>query len=63
MSITASCPRCDQTITATDEDDLVRRVQAHARTDHGMTRELPRKHVLALLRKKGSAKPPTNSDR
>ena len=57
MPITATCPRCDTEITAEDDDDLVQRVQAHARSQHGLTHTLPRKHVLALLRKQGSAKP------
>jgi hypothetical protein len=62
MPITATCPRCDTTITASDEDDLVHQVQAHARTEHGMTRELPRKHVLAMLRKRASAQPRISTD-
>jgi hypothetical protein len=35
-------------ITGTDEDDLVTRVQEHART-HDNT-EVPREHILAHLR-------------
>lgn len=34
MSITTPCKRCHQLIVASDEDDLVRQVQEHAR-DHG----------------------------
>jgi hypothetical protein len=36
-------------ITAADEDQLVARVQAHAR-DHDGTPELSREHILAHLR-------------
>jgi predicted small metal-binding protein len=50
MPITASCPRCDYTITANDEDELVTKVEAHVRDDHGLTHEMPRKHVLAMLK-------------
>ncbi|HYX84377.1 MAG TPA: DUF1059 domain-containing protein [Gaiellales bacterium] len=53
MPIRATCPRCDAVIMATDEDDLVAKVQAHARDDHAFTRALPRKHILALLRRQG----------
>jgi predicted small metal-binding protein len=49
MTITANCPRCDTTITAEDEEDLVTKVQTHAREDHGLAHTLPRKHILALL--------------
>ena len=34
MTISIPCKRCKETITATDEDDLVRQVEEHAR-DHG----------------------------
>jgi len=34
MTISLTCTRCRQPITARDEDDLVAQVQAHAR-DHG----------------------------
>ncbi len=63
MSITANCPRCDVTITAPDEDDLVRQVQEHTRTKHGLTHTLPAKHVLAMLRKQELATPPSEPDR
>jgi hypothetical protein len=53
MAMTLKCPRCDREITAPDEDELVRRVTAHARDDHG--RALPRKHVLWQLRRQGGA--------
>ena len=50
MTLKMKCPRCDTVITAADEDDLVARVQAHARNDHGLQHTLPRKHILANLR-------------
>lgn len=48
MTITVDCKRCHQPITATDEDDLVAQVQAHAR-DHGGahgTHVPTREHIL-----------------
>jgi hypothetical protein len=51
MPLTVTCPRCDAPITAQDEDDLVQKVQAHARDDHELTHTLPRKHILARLHK------------
>ena len=56
MTIRATCPRCDTVITAADEDDLVAKVQAHARDDHGFTRVLPRKHILAVFRRQGGSR-------
>ena len=50
-TLTAHCPRCDRVISASDEDDLVIQVRAHARDDHGMTHVLPRRHVLAQLQR------------
>ncbi len=49
MTITMPCKRCRVTITADDEDDLVAKVQTHAREDHNLKHDLPRKHVLAHL--------------
>ncbi len=49
MSITMPCRRCDTMITADDEDDLVAKVQAHARAEHNLKHDLPRKHILAHL--------------
>jgi len=49
MTISMTCQRCDAVITADDEDDLVAKVQAHARGDHGLAHILPRKHILAHL--------------
>lgn len=49
MTITLTCTRCRQPITARDEDDLVAQVQAHAR-DHGgahATHIPTREHILA----------------
>ncbi len=51
MPLTINCPRCDIPITAQDEDDLVQRVQVHVRADHGSAHTLPRKHILARLRR------------
>ncbi len=51
MSLTTNCPRCDTPITAQDKDDLVEKVQTHVREDHGLKHTLPRKHILARLRK------------
>lgn len=51
MSLTVNCPRCDAVIDAEDEDDLVAKVQAHVRDDHGLEHTLPRKHILARLRR------------
>jgi hypothetical protein len=38
-------------ITAENEDDLVTQVQDHAARDHDLPRVLPRKHILARLRR------------
>jgi hypothetical protein len=54
MSISLPCPRCDKVITAEDEDDLVAQVQDHVardHDDHGLPKVLPRKHILARLRR------------
>jgi len=51
MTISVPCPRCDTVITAEDEDDLVAQVQDHVARDHDMPRVLPRKHILARLRR------------
>ena len=53
MTITTTCKRCRQPIIATDEDDLVAQVQAHAR-DHGGARgtHIPtRDHILGHIRR------------
>lgn len=52
-TLTANCPRCGFELHAADEDELVALVQEHVREDHGFERELPRKHILAYLRKAG----------
>lgn len=52
MTISAPCKRCHEMIVATDEDDLVRQVQEHAR-DHGGAhgKHIPtRERILAHLR-------------
>jgi hypothetical protein len=51
MTISVPCPRCDKVITATDEDDLVVQVQDHVGRDHDLPKVLPRKHILARLRR------------
>jgi hypothetical protein len=54
MTISITCKRCKELITAENEDDLMAQVQDHAR-DHGGARgtHLPsREHVLAHLRKR-----------
>jgi uncharacterized C2H2 Zn-finger protein len=53
MSVTVACPRCDAVIDAKDEDDLVAKVQKHVHEDHGLKHTLPRKHILARLRRSG----------
>ena len=53
MAMTLNCPRCDAVVNAEDEDDLVAKVQAHVREDHDLQHTLPRKHILARLRKVG----------
>ena len=53
MTISLPCKRCKQTIVATDEDDLLRQVEEHAR-DHGGARgkHVPsREHILRHLRR------------
>ena len=54
MTMTLTCPRCDTIIDAEDEDDLVAKVQAHVRDDHDLEHTLPRKHILARLRREGA---------
>ncbi len=56
MTVTTTCKRCRQPIVATDEDDLVAQVQAHAR-DHGGARgtHIPtREHILGHFRRQES---------
>ena len=51
MTVSMPCKRCGETIAAEDEQQLVRRVQAHAR-DHGGAHgsHIPTsEHVLARL--------------
>jgi hypothetical protein len=51
MTLSVPCPRCHEPITATDEDQLVAQVQAHAR-DHGGahgTHVPSRERILAHL--------------
>lgn len=49
MSITMTCGPCGTVISGDDEDQLVDRVQAHAR-DHDGAPDLSREHILAHLR-------------
>ena len=58
MPIRANCPRCDTLITAANEDELVAKVQAHVRDDHGLSHALPRKHILAILRRRQAGTTP-----
>lgn len=51
MSMSITCPRCDVTIDAKDEAELVAMVQRHVRVDHGLEHTLPPKHILARLRR------------
>jgi predicted small metal-binding protein len=51
MTLAINCPRCKTAIDAVDEDDLVAKVQAHVRDDHGLNHTLPPKHILARLRR------------
>ena len=51
MSMTIACPRCGALIDAEGDDDLIAKVQAHVREDHGLDHTMPRKHILAQLRK------------
>lgn len=48
MTVSLTCGPCGTVITAASADDLVIRVQDHART-HDRT-ELSREHILAHLR-------------
>jgi hypothetical protein len=48
VSTSMTCGPCGTVITAADEDQLVARVQAHAR-DHDGTPELSREHILATF--------------
>jgi hypothetical protein len=51
MTVTLTCTRCHEPITAEDEDQLVAQVQAHAR-DHGGahgTHVPSRERILAHL--------------
>ena len=62
MTLTATCPRCGVSLHAVDEDELVANVQQHVRSDHGFEHELPRKHVLAYLRKTGTPDGPVDAE-
>lgn len=51
MTISIPCKRCKETLVATDQDDLVRQAEEHAR-DHGGARggHVPsREHILRHL--------------
>lgn len=50
MSLSMTCKHCTIAITADSEDELVTRVQAHARA-HDRPVELKREHILARLRR------------
>ena len=54
MTVSVTCTRCHEPITATDEDELVAQVQTHAR-DHGGAHgaHVPsRERVLAHLHRR-----------
>ena len=54
MTLTLTCKRCNEAITAEDEDELVVRVQAHVGAHsraHGVPHNLSRKHILVRLRR------------
>ncbi len=51
MTMTLNCPRCEAVIDAKDEDELVIKVQTHVQDDHDLEHTLPRKHILAQLRR------------
>lgn len=61
-TLSATCPRCGLGLSAANEDELVANVQQHVRDDHGFERELPRKHVLAYLRKSGAGDAPARTE-
>lgn len=42
------CPPCGTEITGQTDDELVRKVQAHAKKDHG--HDLTREHILAAAK-------------
>jgi hypothetical protein len=53
MTVSLTCTRCQEAITAENEDQLVAQVQAHAR-DHGGAhgQHIPsREHILAHLQR------------
>jgi predicted small metal-binding protein len=43
------CPPCGTEISAQTDDELVRKVQEHAKKEHG--RDLTRDHILAVAEK------------
>ncbi|HLJ62095.1 MAG TPA: DUF1059 domain-containing protein [bacterium] len=42
------CPPCGTEISAQTDDDLVRKVQEHAKKEHGQ--DLTREHILAVAK-------------
>jgi Protein of unknown function (DUF1059) len=60
MTLSMTCKRCRELITAETEDDLVAQVEEHAR-DHGGAhgRHVPsRARILGHLRRAAPAEPP-----
>ena len=56
MTLTITCKRCRQTVIGEDEDDLMAKVEAHAR-DHGGAHgrhRPPREQILNHLRQQGN---------
>lgn len=61
MTLALTCTRCQQKITAADEDDLVTRVQDHVAghgRDHDRSHHITRDHVLRRLRRQQSKDTP-----
>lgn len=50
MTITATCPHCGTTVTAENEDAVVKSAQEHMQNAHGFAPAMSRKHILARLR-------------
>ena len=64
MALSLTCPRCEAVITAGDEDDLVAKVQAHVRDDHGGVHSPSREHIRARLHRQSrhsAIKPPNGT--
>lgn len=60
MSLSLTCKHCGTTVTADSENELVTRVQDHART-HDRGPELTAEHIRARLDRVRKAEPGTRS--